>query len=156
MFVYLDASVVIEWMQGRAKSDSVDRYDNISFLLQEAVSPFPAEEGGAADGVQIVVSAVLMYEVRHHAKHERGHSEFKEMAGRFEIVPVDEYIAEEAAGLTETYGLKAMDAIHVATAIKHQANYLLTMDKGMLRIADAVMDEKGVMMRIQDPSLPLV
>jgi len=155
MLVYLDASVMIEWMQGRAKSDSVDRYDNISFLLQKATAPISAEEEeAAADGMRIAVSAILMYEVRHHAKHERKHSEFKEMVGGFEVVLVDETIAERAAALTETYGLKAMDAIHVATAIEHEVDYLLTTDKGMLRIADAVLGKGGV--RIQSPSLPLV
>ena len=44
------------------------------------------------------------------------------------IYPVDDCVAEEAARLRAVYNFKLPDAIHLATAIIHQANVFLTND----------------------------
>lgn len=44
------------------------------------------------------------------------------------VYPVDDRVAEEAARLRAVYNFKMPDAIHVATAIIHQADMFLTND----------------------------
>lgn len=52
------------------------------------------------------------------------------------IYPVDDRVAEEAARLRAVYNFKMPDAIHLATAIIHQAEVFLTNDHRLTSIKE--------------------
>lgn len=45
-----------------------------------------------------------------------------DLLGRLDLKPVDSEIADAAAALSAAYGLRAADAIHLATAVVHGAH----------------------------------
>lgn len=58
---------------------------------------------------------------------------FDEENGFFEVLPHDRRTFELAAHIRATQGLKMVDAIHTATAIKNNCQYILTNDKPLAR-----------------------
>ncbi len=55
---------------------------------------------------------------------------------RFRLWPVSVTIAELAARLRASYGLRTPDALHVATAIEAKCNAFLTNDAGLKRVGE--------------------
>jgi predicted nucleic acid-binding protein len=51
-------------------------------------------------------------------------------------VPLDEGIAEEAAGLRARHNLRTPDAIQLATAIRSGASWFLTNDAGLANLSE--------------------
>ena len=51
-------------------------------------------------------------------------------------IPLDEGIAEEAAGLRACYNLRTPDAIQVATAIRSGASWFVTNDAGLANLSE--------------------
>jgi len=52
------------------------------------------------------------------------------LLGRIELLPTDQATAELAVALGATYGLRAADAVHLATAVGAGAERFLTNNKG--------------------------
>jgi predicted nucleic acid-binding protein len=86
----------------------------------------PVEEPGVIVGVG---SVLLVPEVLTKPLRDQAHDELTELAallGRLELLPTDQVTAELATAVAASYGLRAADAIHLATAIGAGADRFLT------------------------------
>lgn len=95
-----------------------------------------AEEGDC----EIIISALTIAEVLHLKGEKRGvPKESREKVRAFFrrscfiVADVDRYIAEQAQEVFWEHGILPKDAIHVATALAVNANYLETFDAGLLK-----------------------
>jgi predicted nucleic acid-binding protein len=85
---------------------------------------------------QVVTSILTLTEVLVHPLRRRNHDladQYRRIllgASHVTAVPVTDVIAEEAAQLRATQGLRTPDAIHLATAIRSGASSFLTNDIG--------------------------
>jgi len=84
--------------------------------------------------ISVTISAIAITEVLVHPMKQGNVAlvdEFREMflgADYFRTIPVIPEIAEIAAGLRATHGIRTPDALHAATAIYCNADFLLTND----------------------------
>ncbi len=92
-------------------------------------------------GVREIVTSVLAEAEVAHLGADISHSDaeamIKEFFGRLYIVrvPVDRFIAEEARRLVRSHsGLKALDAVHIATALRWKVPLLETFDDVLLAL----------------------
>ena len=98
-------------------------------LGQRVRALFPAEsiaETGAVAGTGsvLLIPELLIKPMRDHAE-----SEIEALAvllGRLDLRPADEAIAELAASLGAAHGLRAADAVHLATAVAVGADRFIT------------------------------
>lgn len=80
-----------------------------------------------------VGSVLLLPELLSKPMREGAHEELAELGallGRLELRPADTATAEMAAGLGASYRLRAVDAIHLATAIGAGADRFITNNRG--------------------------
>jgi predicted nucleic acid-binding protein len=88
---------------------------------------FPPEPvGGTGAGIG---SVLLVPELLTKPLHDQAAEEFNDLAallGRLDLLPTDEATAELATALGATYGLGAVDAVHLATAVGAGADRFLT------------------------------
>lgn len=90
---------------------------------------FPTEATGRSRAVAGVGSVLLIPELLTKPMREGADRELDELGallGRLDLRPVDEAIAELAAALGAAYGLRAMDAVHLATAVGAGAERFVT------------------------------
>lgn len=86
--------------------------------------------------IKLVTSTLTLTECLYGA-HIRGDAELASdygsvlQGGTFELVPVDEDIAKDAAAIGVALGMKLVDATHVATARAVGCDAILTNDEGM-------------------------
>lgn len=76
-----------------------------------------------------VGSVLLLPEVLSKPLREEANAEVEalaELLGRLELMPLDEMTAGIAAGLGARYGLRAADAVHLATAVSAGAERFIT------------------------------
>ncbi len=88
---------------------------------------FPVEPGeGSRVGVGsvLLVPELLTKPLREHATAE--FNELSALLGRLHLLTTDEVTAELATALGAAYGLRAADAVHLATAIGAGADRFLT------------------------------
>lgn len=90
---------------------------------------FPADApagGGAIAGVGsvLLIPELLTKPMRDGAEGEIG--ALAELLGRLDLRPVDEATAQLATALGATYGLRAADAVHLATAVSTGADRFVT------------------------------
>jgi len=78
-------------------------------------------------GSVVLIPETLIYPTRHGAVSEV--TRLLSFYRRLDLIPVSEPIASRAVALGAKYGLKAMDAIHLATAITTGASAFLTNNK---------------------------
>jgi predicted nucleic acid-binding protein len=71
-----------------------------------------------------VIPELLTKPIRHG--HEAESKSLIAILARLRLVPVNEKIAELAAGLGANYGLRAMDALHLACAVGARADAFVT------------------------------
>jgi predicted nucleic acid-binding protein len=86
----------------------------------------PIEEGAAPAGVG---SVLLIPELLTKPTRERAEDELAALAtivGRLDLRPVDGATAELAVAVGASYGLRAADAVHLATAIATGADRFIT------------------------------
>ena len=86
--------------------------------------PGPVGGSGAGIGSVLLVPELLTKPLR-----ERAHDELRELSallGRLDLLPTDEATAELASALGASYGLRAVDAVHLATAVGAGADRFLT------------------------------
>lgn len=120
--LYIDANVLIYFVEG-AHQD-----------LEEAARR--AFSYAHAAGITLVTSTLTLTECL-YGVHIRSDAELASdyqsvlQGGTFELVPVDEDIAENAAAIGVTLGMKLVDATHVATARAVGCDAILTNDDGM-------------------------
>jgi predicted nucleic acid-binding protein len=69
-----------------------------------------------------------------HGLQELAHAFRDLLAEHVEIIPVTAEIAEGAAKLRADHGLRIPDAIQVATAVIHKADFFLTNDARLGRL----------------------
>ena len=88
---------------------------------------FPIEPGG---GSWVGVGSVLLVpELLTKPLRENATDEFNELAallGRLDLLPTDGATAQLATALSAVYGLRAADAVHLATAVSAGADRFLT------------------------------
>ena len=110
-----------------------------------ARSMFSAAQRG---DLTILASTLVQAEVTGHGD-VRGASQMSEthqlvndwfLSDFIEWCDVDRLITRRVAGLSHTYGLRGADAVHLATAIRLRADYLMTNDNGFKRTWDQDID----------------
>ena len=88
---------------------------------------FPAEPvGGTRAGIG---SVLLVAELLTKPLRDQAAEEFNDLAallGRLDLLPTDEATAQLATALGATYGLRAVDAVHLATAVGAGADRFVT------------------------------
>lgn len=84
----------------------------------------PVERPRAGVGSVLLVPELLTKPLRDNATHE--FDELTTLLGRLDLLPTDEVTAELATALGATYGLRAADAVHLATAVGAGADRFLT------------------------------
>jgi len=90
---------------------------------------FPAEEVESTGAVAGVGSVLLIPELLTKPLRDDAHDESSALSaliGRLELRPVDEATAELATVLGAKYGLRAADAVHLATAVGAGASRFIT------------------------------
>ena len=90
---------------------------------------FPAEATAATGAIAGTGSVLLIPELLAKPMRDGTESEIEALAvllGRLELRPVDEAVAELAAALGAVHGLRAADAIHLATAVAAGADRFIT------------------------------
>ncbi len=112
--------------------------ENPTFLAK--IKPF--FEAAERNEFRIVTSFVALIEVLVHPLREGR----PELAAEYRsillqtpaltAIPLDEGIAEEAAGLRARYNLRTPDAIQLATAIRSGASWFLTNDAGLANLSE--------------------
>ncbi len=83
------------------------------------------DEADAVGGPACVGSVLLVPEVMAKPMRAGAHEQVRALAtilGRLQLVPVDQALADLATGLGAKYGLKAVDAVHLATAVSAGAD----------------------------------
>jgi predicted nucleic acid-binding protein len=117
--VYLDADVYLHVLGDQEHAD-------VCMDLLEA-----AERGD----IQLIASRLLSAEVGSYKGNMPGEKAADEMIARFldgvgvEWVELDVIVAREARMLSWKYELRAGDAVHLATAVRRHADYLMSFDE---------------------------
>ncbi len=89
--------------------------------------PFDDEARSAGVGSTLLVPEVLTKPTRDGADDEI--DALTTLLGRLDLRPLDEATAALAVGLGASYGLRAADAVHLATAVSAGAERFLTNDR---------------------------
>ncbi|MGH9114567.1 MAG: type II toxin-antitoxin system VapC family toxin [Acidimicrobiales bacterium] len=84
----------------------------------------PAEGSRVGIGSVLLVPELLTKPLREGATDEL--NELSALLGRLDLLPTDEATAELATALGANYGLRAADAVHLATAVGAGADRFLT------------------------------
>lgn len=86
----------------------------------------PVEPHGAVTGIGsvLLLPELLTKPLREHALDEL--EALGELLGRLDLRPADEVTAELATALGAAYGLRAADAVHLATAVNAGASRFIT------------------------------
>jgi len=84
----------------------------------------PVEDSRAGIGSVLLLPELLTKPLREHADDE--FTELIALLGRLDLLPTDEATAEMATALAASYGLRAADAVHLATAVGAGADRFLT------------------------------
>ncbi len=112
--------------------------ENATFLAK--IKPF--FEAAERNEFRIVTSFVTLIEVLVHPLRE-GRPELAQeyrsillQTPALTAIPLDEGIAEEAAGLRARHNLRTPDAIQLATAIRSGASWFLTSDAGLANLSE--------------------
>lgn len=90
---------------------------------------FPTDPAGETGVIAGVGSVLLLPELLAKPLRDNAHDELAELAGllsRLELLPTDQATAELAAALAAAYGLRAADAVHLATAVGAGADRFVT------------------------------
>jgi predicted nucleic acid-binding protein len=82
------------------------------------------EDPRAGIGSVLLLPELLTKSLREHADDE--FTELIALLSRLDLLPTDVATAEMAAALGASYGLRAADAVHLATAVGAGANRFLT------------------------------
>jgi predicted nucleic acid-binding protein len=82
------------------------------------------EDSRVGIGSVLLLPELLMKPMREHADDE--FAELISLLGRLDLLPTDEATAELATALGASYGLRAADAVHLATAVGAGAERFLT------------------------------
>ncbi len=101
----------------------------------------------------VITSAITLTEVLTlpiKLKQQHYHHEYREMLLNTEAIstlPVDAFIAEQAAHFRAKYSLRTPDALHIATAVSAACEAFLTNDLALKRVTEVhvlVLDELEV------------
>lgn len=84
----------------------------------------PLEGPSVGVGSVLLLPELLTKPLREHAEDEV--AELSALLGRLDLLPTDEVTAELATALGAAYGLRAVDAVHLATAVGAGADRFLT------------------------------
>ena len=98
-------------------------------LGERVKSLFPADPPADKAELAGIGSVLLIPELLTKPMREGAESEIEALAillGRLELRAVDEAVAELATALGATYGLRAIDAVHLATAVAGGADRFIT------------------------------
>jgi predicted nucleic acid-binding protein len=87
----------------------------------------PVDGSRAGIGSVLLVPELLIKPLRENATDEV--DELSGLLGRLELLPADEATAHLATALGAAYGLRAADAVHLATAVGAGADRFLTNDR---------------------------
>jgi predicted nucleic acid-binding protein len=84
----------------------------------------PVEGSWVGVGSVLLIPELLTKPLRENATEE--FNELSALLGRLDLLPTDEATADLATALGAAYGLRAVDAVHLATAIGAGADRFLT------------------------------
>lgn len=147
----LDSCYIIDWLED--KPERKEEADLVEELMGKA---FRRE-------ITLAVSAAAVAEVfpARHGDQER-YDLLRKMYARpaFKVLPVDTAVAEKAAylreGLNVTGARRALDVIHLSTAIHWRARYFYTRDGQILNLNErvAALPEHGPVGRFEICKIP--
>ena len=104
-----------------------------------ALAVFREIDAGRISGVTSVISLgevlVLPLRQRDRALHERYRSVLLSSRG-FRTVSIDAKVAERAADLRATYGMRLPDALQIACSIHEGCQAFLTNDRRLVRVSE--------------------
>jgi predicted nucleic acid-binding protein len=98
-------------------------------LGQRVRARFPADATATSGVVAGTGSVLLIPELLTKPMRDGADAEVEALAallGRLDLRPVDEALAELATAMGATYGLRAADAVHLATAVAAGAERFIT------------------------------
>jgi predicted nucleic acid-binding protein len=98
-------------------------------LGQRVRARFPADATATSGVVAGTGSVLLIPELLTKPMRDGADAEVEALAallGRLDLRPVDEALAELATAMGTTYGLRAADAVHLATAVAAGAERFIT------------------------------
>ena len=124
---YIDACCFIEWMKSEeTRNQGADVFAGICRLIDDL-------ENGRFD---LISSVMLLAEVRHTDRviQERLNRFRYKLSRLSNARIVDLWLVVRATNLAERCNLKAIDSIHLATAINYRANALFTTDDKLLSL----------------------
>ena len=165
VLVCLDASFFLAWLRGE---DAPAGLRSVIFqMMVEAESDTEAESGKKPPRCQFVVSSHVLAEVAPREDYKQEYDQFLEAIQQScEIFALDVNIARRAGEVRRALSVRGSrypypDAIHVATAIYSNAQYLCTLDKKhMLNrkkdIADLSDGRTKVISPQEVPGIPLL
>lgn len=84
----------------------------------------PEDDSRAGIGSVLLVPELLTKPLRENATDD--FHELSSLLGRLDLLPADKATVELATGLGAAYGLRAMDAVHLATAVGAGADRFIT------------------------------
>lgn len=113
MILYLDTSALVKLYAEEAGSEVVRRAVATSDLIATTLISYAEARSAFARKWRGVKSA--------RAALNRLRQEFERDWARLQVLPVDETIVRKAADLIEEHPLRALDALHLATADSLQA-----------------------------------
>ncbi len=119
MSTYIDSGIVMRIVEGDA-----DRHA----LLRKR-----ADEAGAKVTSVITRTECLIIAIRRSDAVAIDDYEKAFASTDLDVVDVDAAVADEAAIIRASFNLKVPDAIHVATALVHHCNRILTTDSDLVR-----------------------
>ena len=93
---------------------------------------FPADPVEGTDVIAGIGSVLLLPELLTKPIRDNSTDELDELGsllGRLDLRPVDQVTAELATALAASYGLRAADAVHLATAVGASADRFITNNK---------------------------
>jgi len=124
--LYLDANAIIYAVEGRAD-------------LRDLVLSWTDRAAQSRDGV-VMTSRVSLSECFALPYRRRDQEAVAAMqtffTGTIELLSVDDALIDAAALLHREFSFKTLDAIHVASAIRAKADFLLTADASIYRYPD--------------------
>ncbi len=120
MAVYFDASALVKLMMGESGSADVRRLWSSTEATATSLVAYPEMIGALASAYR---SGRLS-----HTHHDRAVVQAGRLWADIEVVAADEPLALFAGALADRHGLRALDAIHLASVLTSEADVLVSWD----------------------------
>jgi predicted nucleic acid-binding protein len=123
--IYIETAPLIYYVE--VNSTYIDRMDAIIDIIENTSI--------SAISSVITLTEVLVHPLKlNNIKLEQQYRKLLTNNSDLQLATITSHIADLAANIRATYGLRTPDALHIATAIDAQCDVFLTNDKGIKRV----------------------